>query len=189
MTEYLLAFDKDLFYTINNGFSNSFFDVLMPFLREKTNWIPLYVLIIFYLIKTYKLFSFVAIVSLLITFGISDFTSSKVIKPTFARIRPCNDPEMTHVRLLVNCGSGKSFTSSHAANHFSIAVFLILLFYKRHSWILPVGLFWAFSISFAQIYVGVHYPLDISGGALLGTIVAFILYLFTIKLFPVLKLT
>ena len=38
MTEYLLAFDKDLFYTIINGFSNSFFDVLMPFLREKTNW-------------------------------------------------------------------------------------------------------------------------------------------------------
>jgi undecaprenyl-diphosphatase len=71
----------------------------------------------------------------------------------------------------VNCGSGYSFPSSHAANHFCFAAFFITVFgdYMRH-W--KIGWWiWALLISIAQIYVGIHYPLDILGGALLGLIV------------------
>ncbi|RZL15228.1 MAG: phosphatase PAP2 family protein, partial [Pedobacter sp.] len=74
----------------------------------------------------------------------------------------------------VPCGSGYSFPSAHATNHFGIAVFLILVFYKKWKPILPLGLLWAFSIAFAQVYVGVHYPVDIICGSLLGTLLGFI---------------
>jgi len=79
------------------------------------------------------------------------------------------------VRNLIACGTGYSFPSSHAANHFGLAVFLILVFFHKWRLILPIGLFWAFSVSFAQIYVGVHFPLDIMGGALLGSMIGYIM--------------
>jgi undecaprenyl-diphosphatase len=71
----------------------------------------------------------------------------------------------------VSCGSGYSFTSSHATNHFCIAAFLVSVFgtYMR-KW-KYVWWAWASLISIAQVYVGVHYPLDIIGGGLLGTII------------------
>ncbi|MCY1533690.1 PAP2 superfamily protein [compost metagenome] len=86
------------------------------------------------------------------------------------RIRPCNEVNLIgDIIHRVPCGSGFSFPSSHATNHFAIAVFLICLFYQKWKPILPLGLGWAVSISFAQIYVGVHYPVDTFAGAILGT--------------------
>ncbi|MBT5990208.1 MAG: phosphatase PAP2 family protein, partial [Bacteroidetes bacterium] len=64
---------------------------------------------------------------------------------------------------------GFSFPSSHATNHFAVAVYLTTLFYSKWKWILPLSILWAFSISYSQIYVGVHYPVDVVTGALLGT--------------------
>ena len=72
------------------------------------------------------------------------------------------------VRSLVKCGGGYSFTSSHATNHFAMAAFVLVLFGRRYRWLKAPLWFWAFSISYGQVYVGVHYPLDIFGGALLG---------------------
>ena len=79
----------------------------------------------------------------------------------------------------VGCGSGYSFPSAHATNHFAIAVFLIVIFYDKWKPILPIGLFWAFIISFAQVYVGVHYPVDVMCGMVLGVMIG----LFTSKLY------
>ena len=73
-----------------------------------------------------------------------------------------------HMHLLVSCGGGLSFVSSHAANHFGLAVFLSVVLGKRFPWVVPILIFWAAVISIAQVYVGVHYPIDITGGALLG---------------------
>ena len=111
-----------------------------------------------------------------LTFGCTDFISSSLIKPTVQRLRPCNDPEIkSDVKNLVDCGSGYSFPSSHASNHFGLAVFLIVLFFSKWKLILPIGLLWAASISFAQVYVGVHYPIDILAGAMLGGMIGFIM--------------
>jgi len=67
----------------------------------------------------------------------------------------------------VPCGSGYSFPSAHATNHFAIALFLIFVFHDKWKPILPIALIWAFIISFSQIYVGVHYPIDTMAGAIL----------------------
>jgi len=78
---------------------------------------------------------------------ITDATSSWLVKNNIERIRPCNQKgfkETAH--LLVPCGSGYSFTSSHAANHFSIAIFLILTLGRIWKWIRFPLIFWAGSI-------------------------------------------
>jgi undecaprenyl-diphosphatase len=67
-----------------------------------------------------------------------------------------------------------SFTSSHAANHFGMAIFLYLTL-KNDFGKWPLLFFlWAFSISFAQVYVGVHYPLDVTCGALIGILIGYL---------------
>jgi membrane-associated phospholipid phosphatase len=84
---------------------------------------------------------------------------------------------------LVHCGSGYSFTSSHAANHTALAVIILCLWNekwnKKHVFIL----LWATLIGYAQVYVGVHYPLDILGGMLVGAIIARIIYAFCRNVF------
>jgi undecaprenyl-diphosphatase len=170
MIDQLVQFDRDLFFAINHGLSNSFFDWLMPILRDRYTWVLLYLFIIVFSIKNYGKQGFIMLLFLAMTFGISDFLSSSVIKPNVQRLRPCNETEIkTNVNNLVDCGTGYSFPSSHATNHFGIAVFLIMMFYHKWKIILPIGILWAASISFAQIYVGVHYPIDILTGSLLGS--------------------
>ncbi|WP_395809345.1 phosphatase PAP2 family protein [Daejeonella sp.] len=176
MLEQLIQFDQNLFFTINHGLSNSFFDWLMPALRNRFFWTPLYLFIIIFSIRNYGKQGWIMILFLALTFGCTDFISSSLIKPTVQRLRPCNDPEIkSDVKNLVDCGSGYSFPSSHASNHFGLAVFLIVLFFSKWKLILPMGLLWAASISFAQVYVGVHYPIDILAGAMLGGMIGFIM--------------
>jgi undecaprenyl-diphosphatase len=176
MLEQLIQFDQNLFFTINHGLSNSFFDWLMPALRNRFFWTPLYLFIIIFSIRNYGKQGWIMILFLGLTFGCTDFISSSLIKPTVQRLRPCNDPEIkSDVKNLIDCGSGYSFPSSHASNHFGLAVFLIVLFFSKWKLILPIGLLWAASISFAQVYVGVHYPIDILAGAMLGGMIGFIM--------------
>jgi len=147
----------------------------MPYVRDKNCWIPLYILIAAYFIYQFRWGSIIVLLSAGITVLFTDQIASSIIKPAVHRLRPCNDPAvLQHIHLLVDCGSGFSFVSSHASNHFGIALFLILILRKRFSWITPAALFWATLICFAQVYVGLHYPADIIGGALLGVVVGII---------------
>lgn len=172
MIDQLIALDKELFLSVNQGMSNAFFDWLMPILRNRFTWAPLYLFIIIFSVKNYKREGAMMIMALLLNFAISDSVSSKLVKNSVQRLRPCNDIELREQMVQrVRCSGGYSFTSSHAANHFAMAVLLIILFYRRWKHVLWLALLWAASISFAQVYVGVHYPLDILAGALLGILI------------------
>lgn len=165
----ILEFDKALFFFINQGLANPVMDVVCPILREKLTWIPLYMGIALAVYKKYgKLLFPIAVVAVL-TILLTDQISSSLIKPSFQRLRPCNDPALQQqVRLLLShCGAGFSFVSSHAANHFGLAAFFSFSVGRRPLWI-ALLFFWAFAIAFSQVYVGVHYPLDVAAGALLG---------------------
>ena len=168
--DFLLELDYSIFYFVNNSLSNTFFDFILPMLRNKYLWIPLYVFILSFIAFNYPRSSFKIIVVLLILVGLSDAISSHVIKKTVKRVRPCNNDYIEVVER-IHCGSGYSFTSSHASNHFTIAVFLSLAFVrrKRIRWILYA---WAGLISLAQVYVGVHFPLDVICGMILGILIA-----------------
>jgi undecaprenyl-diphosphatase len=95
------------------------------------------------------------------------------VKPLVERSRPCAEQSSIDVIAKVRCGSGYSFTSSHATNHFAIAIFFIFTL-GRYIKYLSIGLIvWASLISLAQVYVGVHYPSDIFCGMLLGIAIGY----------------
>lgn len=185
MPDALLQFDRHLFYLINHGLSNPFFDVVMPYLRNPKFWIPVYVFIFVFCLWRYKRTGLIILALLALTFGIADFGSAGVIKPIVKRLRPCNDPAITKtVVSRVDCGTGYSFPSSHASNHFAISIFLSFVFFRRWRWVWFWTILWAALVCFAQIYVGVHYPIDITCGALYGVLVGWLISLIFRKLQP-----
>ena len=173
--ELLIHLDYSLFEWIHHGWQTSWLDAIMPHWREKTTWIPMYLILATLLIYRYRLKGFFYLLVLGATVGIADFTSSEIIKKNVQRPRPCREIALGEpTRDLIHCGGGFSFTSSHATNHFAVASFLFLgwgRLWKRWRWLL---ILWAGSIALGQVYVGVHYPLDILAGSLLGTSLGFL---------------
>jgi membrane-associated phospholipid phosphatase len=168
MTE-LLQFDETLFRLINGSWHHPFFDVLLPYWRSKYFWFPLYLFLISFLLLNFKKKGVLLLLGLALSVGMTDTLSSQIIKKSIRRLRPCQSEVLqTEVHLLVRCGSGFSFPSSHAANHFVIATFLALTLGKTFRKIKPPLFLWAATIAYAQVYVGLHYPLDVLGGAFLG---------------------
>lgn len=111
-------------------------------------------------------------------FLLADQISVQLFKNVFERLRPCHNPEITSMVHIINnhCGGRFGFVSSHAANSFALAIFTGLLLKNHYRFIFPVIVFWAVLVSYSRIYVGVHYPADILGGAILGTAVAFFVF-------------
>lgn len=168
MSEFLFGIDRWLFFFINHTMSNGLCDVLMPFL---TNFNQMLGGKIFFLAIGILLLTLggrtgrIVVIVLIFTIAISDQFSSSVIKPLVVRERPCRTLE--GVRLLVDCGSGKSFPSSHAVNMFAAAV-VFSYGYRRWAWA-----FYSIAavIAVSRVFVGVHYPSDILGGALIGFLI------------------
>jgi len=164
--------DKWLFIQINSGFTHPFLDALFPFLRASSLWAPLYLFVVVFCIYNWGRQGLFWALIFVCTAAITDLVGHRVFKEGFERLRPCSDPDFfMHVRLLVkHCSGGYSFTSNHAANHFGLATFFYLTMNKSIRRWAYLGFLWAFLIVWAQIYVGVHYPLDVLGGTILGVL-------------------
>lgn len=172
----LLSYDKQLFKIVNDQWSNVFFDWLMPWLRNSEMWYPLYLFLILLVAINYKKTGLWWVVFAAGTILLCDFVSSGIIKNNIIRLRPCNDPDIVSwVHVLVGYRpQSSSFTSSHAANHFGMAMFFYLTLKARFKNWPALFFFWAFSICFAQVYVGVHYPLDTICGGLIGILIGYL---------------
>jgi len=165
----LLSWDYTIWYAINTGWSNPFLDAVVPFLRNQWFWTPLYLFLLLFMPARFRKKGWLWCLGFILTFALADQVSAHLIKPFFHRLRPCNNPQLVGIaHVLVPCGSGYSFPSSHATNHFALAFFSIFTLRKIAKWIWPVGIIWAALVSFAQVYVGVHYPIDVTCGAILG---------------------
>lgn len=162
--------DQWLFMAINSGFTNSFFDRLMPFMRYALNWAPLYVFLGAFVLLNYKIKGAWWILFFIVTIALTDMTGNYLFKHVFERVRPCGDPDFFfHVRLLTNhCSTGYSFISNHAANHFGIAMFFFLTLRPVLKKWAAIAFLWAALVAYSQVYVGIHYPSDVIAGALLG---------------------
>ncbi len=168
--------DYNLFAKMNGQWHTPFFDFFIPFLREPFVWMPLYFFLVCFTIFNFKGRGWLWVLFFILNVMLSDYVSSTLIKDNFFRLRPCRDPFLADkVRFLVSyCPGSSSFTSSHAANHFAAAMFIFTTFKKAISPKWAFLFLWAFAISYAQVYVGVHFPFDIFCGAIVGLILGYI---------------
>ena len=167
--------DEWLLVKINNDWSNSFLDFILPYFRETVFWFPLYLFVFLLVIMKYRTKGWWWIGGILLTAALSDLISSQVVKEHIYRTRPCQDAEVGNlIRFFINyCPRSSSFTSSHATTHFGQAMFYFLTLRNIGKWrLLAFG--WAFAIVYTQVYVGVHYPFDVFCGAVLGCLIGWI---------------
>jgi undecaprenyl-diphosphatase len=143
------------------------------------SWIPLYLIIIAVIIYQKRKKAILILLFIALLIFLSDQLSVHLFKNVVQRLRPCHTPELQDIVHLVRnkCGGKFGFVSSHASNTFAIATFLAFQFKNK---IFGVSIFiWATIVSYSRIYLGVHFPLDIICGGLLG----FILGLFVFKVY------
>jgi len=173
--EFLYSIDKAIFLFINQTLSNPVGDVLWPLITDYDKLWPVRIVLggswLWLLIRGGRRGRTVAILLVPLLF-LSDKLSSSVIKEIVDRPRPCQEmngiPIVQTIHLLVDCGPGKAFPSSHAVNNFAVAT-LFSFYYRR--WMYAF-LGWASLVALSRPAVGVHYPSDILAGVLIGTIVA-----------------
>src|SRR5215469_10596521 len=107
--------DYTAWYYMNVVWQNGFMDAVAPFLRNQWFWAPLYLFLLIFMPSNYGKKGWLWCLFFLLCFAIGDQISAHLIKPYIHRLRPCNDPLIKNiVHLLVPCGSGYSFPSSHA---------------------------------------------------------------------------
>lgn len=188
MLEQLLHIDTEILLAIN-GWHAPWADRLMWIVSAKTTWIPLYLLLVGLLVWRYRKPAMtnvkwlqkvpacvVMIVVIGLAVGIADFIASGILKDLIARPRPTRVPELEGVLHLVNgYKSGRyGFVSSHAANTMAVALLFSLIWRSK---IATVGLMlWVAANCYSRMYLGVHYPTDILGGLIVGSLVAVVGY-------------
>jgi undecaprenyl-diphosphatase len=175
MIEKLETIDKALFLVLNGAHAD-WLDPVMWFFSKKAVWIPFYLFLLILFITQYgwrqTIVWILPAAALLI--ALSDQSSVHLFKRVFERYRPCHNLEIQAYVHLVNnyCGGKFGFVSSHASNTFALAFFVTRL--SKWKSLSIVIFIWAIVVSYSRIYLGVHYPADILGGALLGTILAYL---------------
>ena len=169
MIEKLKDFDAD-FVLFFNGLHTPFLDSLFFTVSKTFVWIPLYLLLLYYVIRFYKNYSWLVLIFIALLITVSDQFASGFVKPLVLRYRPTHNEFISPMIHLVNGYTGGlyGFISSHAANVFALTTFLTIVLKEANLkwlWLLWI---WATVVSFSRIYLGVHYLSDILGGALSG---------------------
>jgi undecaprenyl-diphosphatase len=166
MISLLSSWDITLFRLINGQGPNYFLDWFMPFMTDLKNFrYVLPVLVVWVLVREKKA-GIVFLVFIGLTLAITDPFSSRLLKDWLGRVRPCHVLE--EVRLLTDCNTSYSFPSSHAVNIFAAAFFLSQPLKKLS----PLFFGIAGIVGYSRIYIGIHYPLDVIGGAAIGLLIA-----------------
>ena len=182
MIKILSSLDSNLFYFINTCITNPFLDFIFIFFHDahKNTYV---IVTIFFLLLLFIYKNKLKRVSLLLLLPGIILTDQigRGIKNLEIRERPYI--QMSNVNLLVDVNlnddgsykitksSKKSFPSNHAANIFFICSFLTFIYPHNKKYFFTIAVL----ISISRIYVGVHYPLDIVIGAIIGLIISYLM--------------
>lgn len=181
MLENILEYERSLFLYLNS-FKTPVVDNFMWLYSGKIIWIPMIILFLYIFIKKQR---WQQMLLVLIAIGLvillCDQFASGFCKPLFHRFRPTHHPEfMDQVKIVFGYRGGRyGFISSHAANAFGYAMFIVLLF--RNKFFSIVIFTWAVLQAYSRIYLGVHFITDIIPGIIVGLFFGwFVFWLFKI---------
>lgn len=170
MLEKLISFDRSLFLGLN-GIHAAWLDPVMYWMSDPLLWLPFFIILLYLVIRTFKWKTLTILAAVAVMITVSD-QMSNLVKHDVKRLRPSNDPGLSaSIHLVKGYRGGEyGYYSAHASNTFAVAVFLIILFQKRYRYIYLFLIGWAALMTYTRIYLGVHYPLDILSGAIIGSL-------------------
>ena len=175
MWEELIKYDKELFLLLNN-LGTPTWDGFWMFITNKLSSIPLYLLLLF---LSYKQLGLRKILLLLVTVALLILVTDQLanfFKFGVQRLRPCYDTEIHDLMRLVknSCGGKFGYFSAHAANSAAIAFFFTRLLRPKFRYIGIFLFVWAVMLAYSRIYIGVHFPLDVISGMLIGLVLSWL---------------
>lgn len=178
----LLEIDREIL-SFFNGSESMFLDNLAVVLTSGLTWIPLYISLLYVVIKNNETMKQIMLVggSVILCLILSDGVTDFIVKPLVARFRPSWDPIIKYSVEVVNGmrNTQYGFFSAHASNTFCLAMFFSLLIRNRNFTIAIV--LWSLINCWTRMYLGLHYPGDILVGLLWGTVVGLSVYYIYIK--------
>jgi undecaprenyl-diphosphatase len=169
MIDSLINKDIELLIYLNNLGSIQW-DGFWLILTNKFSAVPLYLVLLYF---TFKQFGFkktmISLIFIALLITVSDQTSN-LFKYGFKRLRPCHDESVVHLLRSVQerCGGLYGYFSAHAANSMAIAVFFSFILKMKYKIFTVILIVWALLVAYSRVYIGVHYPLDITTGILFG---------------------
>ncbi len=178
--EKIIQNDKDLFVYLNS-LGNENWDTFWMTITNQFSWIPLYFLFFFLIYKSFgwkKGFVLLLLTALLVTFS-DQFTV--FIKNYFERLRPNRDPSINEIIRILKNNKSFSFLSGHATTSIAVSLFMHLSLKKYYKYTI-LFFIWPLLFAYSRIYIGVHFPIDVTAGALLGLLIGYVFYRLSLKL-------
>lgn len=156
---YIESVDYSIFQDLNLDIVNPFFDGFFPLLRDLTYFFWIFLIVYFWARKEKRLATILAagiVAGAIFTYPLKFFID---------RQRPYEQLDTT--RLLTPFENDPSFPSGHTEMSF-LAATIVSQFHPGYSKYL-----YGFSliVALSRIYVGVHFPIDVIGGAIIGIVI------------------
>ncbi len=164
MAGFFYSIDLTVFYFINHSLSSGFADKFFSIITNVNNWYIAYIILLGISFFKGGTRGKIAAIGVILLIVVTDQTGGHLLKDLIQRVRPCN--ALNDAITPLGCTGSYSFPSNHAFNNFAAATFYYRLFPKL-KWVLFIT---ASLIALSRVYLGLHYPSDILGGAVLGVI-------------------
>ncbi len=179
---HILEHDRAVLAFLNGLSGTSPLDQVMIVVSAHWPWVVILVCYLSFIFLQRNGRAFKTILWIAATIGITDMSTAYIMKPWFARLRPCRAESFVHA--IDGCAGIYGFPSNHAANAACFAALWLYFYGKKQGY---AALTVAAIVSISRVYLGVHYPIDIMAGFGYGALIACVSYWFCGVVWPELR--